>query len=92
MTTKQTCKRIQRMRTQGWQMPDNAVYVGRTTVWGNRYPPEFGEGVYERYIREKLREDKGFLDPLRGKDLACWCPLDKPCHADVLLRILSESE
>jgi hypothetical protein len=22
---------------------------------------------------------------LRGKDLACWCPLDQPCHADVLL-------
>lgn len=24
---------------------------------------------------------------LAGKDLACWCPLDQPCHADVLLRI-----
>jgi Domain of unknown function (DUF4326) len=24
---------------------------------------------------------------LRGKDLMCWCPLDKPCHADVLLRL-----
>lgn len=24
---------------------------------------------------------------LRGKDLACWCPLDHPCHADVLLEI-----
>ena len=24
---------------------------------------------------------------LAGKDLACWCPLDKPCHADVLLEI-----
>jgi len=22
---------------------------------------------------------------LRGKDLACWCPLDQECHADVLL-------
>lgn len=22
---------------------------------------------------------------LHGKDLACWCPLDQPCHADVLL-------
>lgn len=26
-------------------------------------------------------------DALRGKDLACWCPLDRPCHADVLLEI-----
>jgi hypothetical protein len=24
---------------------------------------------------------------LGGKDLACWCPLDQPCHADVLLQI-----
>ncbi len=24
---------------------------------------------------------------LRGHDLACWCPLDSPCHADVLLEI-----
>ena len=27
------------------------------------------------------------LSELRGKDLACWCPLDQPCHADVLLEI-----
>ncbi|RAK24073.1 uncharacterized protein DUF4326 [Salipiger aestuarii] len=27
------------------------------------------------------------LPDLRGKDLACWCPLDAPCHADVLLRM-----
>lgn len=33
------------------------------------------------------------LEPLRGKDLACWCPLVNshgeycPCHADVLLSI-----
>jgi len=25
------------------------------------------------------------IEELRGKDLACWCPLDQPCHADVLL-------
>jgi len=24
---------------------------------------------------------------LRGKNLACWCPLDSPCHADVLLEL-----
>lgn len=24
---------------------------------------------------------------LRGKDLMCFCPLDQPCHADVLLAI-----
>lgn len=27
------------------------------------------------------------LQALRGKNLACWCKLDDPCHADVLLDI-----
>lgn len=27
------------------------------------------------------------LAELRGRDLCCWCPLDAPCHADVLLEI-----
>jgi hypothetical protein len=35
-------------------------------------PPEF---------REAVRAE------LHGKNLACWCPLDGPCHADVLLEI-----
>lgn len=30
------------------------------------------------------------LDPLKGKDLACWCPLDHPCHADVLLELANK--
>ncbi|MBP7641633.1 MAG: DUF4326 domain-containing protein [Thauera sp.] len=27
------------------------------------------------------------LPDLRGRNLACWCPLDAPCHADVLLEL-----
>lgn len=27
------------------------------------------------------------LSSLRGHNLACWCPLDQPCHADVLLEL-----
>jgi uncharacterized protein DUF4326 len=29
------------------------------------------------------------IDELRGKDLACWCPLDKACHADNLLGMMN---
>lgn len=40
---------------------------------------------------EQLEEDavawQVALDELRGRDLACWCPLDQPCHADVLLEV-----
>jgi hypothetical protein len=30
------------------------------------------------------------LTELRGKNLACWCPLDQPCHADVLLELANK--
>lgn len=32
------------------------------------------------------------LTPLAGHDLACWCPLDQPCHADVLLELANRQE
>ncbi len=37
-------------------------------------------------LRTILRPPADFVE-LAGKDLACWCPLDQPCHADVLLEI-----
>jgi hypothetical protein len=30
-------------------------------------------------------EYRAFLAPLRGRDLACWCGIGEPCHADILL-------
>ena len=27
---------------------------------------------------------------LAGSDLACWCPLGRPCHADVLLELAND--
>lgn len=30
-------------------------------------------------------------DQLKGRDLACWCALDAPCHADWLLAIANDS-
>lgn len=37
--------------------------------------------------REKDGKVKKALDELRGKNLACWCKLGEPCHADVLLEL-----
>lgn len=31
-----------------------------------------------------------YIAPLRDKNLACWCPLGSPCHADVLLEIANQ--
>jgi hypothetical protein len=32
-------------------------------------------------------EMRGALSKLRGKNLACWCKVGEPCHADVLLEL-----
>lgn len=41
----------------------------------------FGNYEYDDEDLSRLR------DELSGRDLACWCPLDQPCHADVLLEL-----
>jgi len=38
-------------------------------------------------VRRRLLRPLPDLTPLRGRPLACWCALDRPCHADVLLRL-----
>ena len=38
-------------------------------------------------VVDALRPSKSEIAELTGHDLACWCPLDQPCHADVLLEI-----
>lgn len=32
------------------------------------------------------------IPELRGRDLACWCPLAQPCHADVLLELANAEQ
>jgi hypothetical protein len=39
--------------------------------------------------RDQPTEYEALLLPLQGKNLACWCPLDQPCHADVLLALVN---
>ena len=71
-------------------IPDDAIYVGRPTVWGN--PFKIGQdgnrvevvAKYKVHILSTLLPSA--FNELEGKDLVCWCaPL--PCHADILLEI-----
>ena len=41
--------------------------------------------LYRRWITGSAVRITDLVPELGGKDLACWCPLDQPCHADVLL-------
>lgn len=38
-------------------------------------------------LHSESTKTKALLQQLRGKNLACWCRPDQPCHADVLLEL-----
>lgn len=94
-----TPKRIQRSRNPGWRKPVGVIVVVRPSRWGNPYVVDdsrpdgrqIAVDAYAANIAAAHRIDPGFLPMFRaelaGHDLCCWCPLDAPCHADVLLRV-----
>ncbi|HEY9371501.1 DUF4326 domain-containing protein [Streptomyces sp.] len=57
---------------------------GHPIPWDQLVPYERQQGGYWLHFP---RGNKVFVRELAGRDLACWCPLDQPCHADVLLEI-----
>lgn len=86
-------------------MPPNTVHVARPTKWGNRFQsltPSGRAHAVKRFREWLAGEQQGMLKPaselypdpreLRGKNLACWCPLDAPCHADVLLELANRPD
>jgi hypothetical protein len=91
-------KRIQLSRRKGWRMPPNTVSVARPGKWGN--PFRVGKDAANAAQAVALFRDWAIApygsvpDPteLRGKNLACWCPLDQPCHADVLLELANRED
>lgn len=85
--------RVQLRRTAGWRKPAGTVVVARPSRWGN--PWRVAQGLTPAQAVARYRAAVGrdadrvaeIRRELAGRDLACWCPLDQPCHADVLLEI-----
>lgn len=88
-------RRIQLSRAKGWRKPPGTIVVARPSKWGNPHklsdhPHRTPEIVTRRYrgdLEALLAKFPELLEELRDYDLACWCPLDQPCHADVLLEL-----
>lgn len=71
-------------------LPENAVYIGRPSIWGNPFvigKDGTREEVIEKYSKW-LQSNPKMLDAvqrnLAGKDLVCFCA-PHACHGDVLL-------
>jgi len=43
--------------------------------------------LYKIWLQATADRCSDLVPLLGGRDLVCWCPLDSPCHADVLLEL-----
>lgn len=64
---------------------NGVLYRGPDPVEARRVAVDF-------FRRVRSHDDPNYLAELAGKDLMCWCPLDQPCHADVLLELANTPE
>jgi hypothetical protein len=44
---------------------------------------------YKNYLKYRGMEDT-IIKELKGKNLACFCKIGEPCHADILLKIANQ--
>jgi hypothetical protein len=94
-------QRVQLKRSAGWKMPANTLKVDRTTRWGNPFTAADCGSIaaavaqHGRWMRGEIAAPGGVEPPtaasikatLAGHNLACWCPANGPCHAELLLVI-----
>lgn len=59
-----------------------ATYICVPTV-------EDAVACYREFIEQRPEYLKEAKNQLRGKNLACFCPIGQPCHADVLLELVN---
>lgn len=76
-----------------WGNPFKVGEDGTRAECANYYRLLLGRGFLCASVKASIEDQRRALHyaienlhKLKGKNLACWCPLDgEPCHADVLL-------
>lgn len=72
--------------------PENAVYIGRGSPWGNPYVVgQDGDRrlvitLYAEYLENNPKLKERVKNELKGRDLLCFCK-PQACHGDVLLEV-----
>jgi hypothetical protein len=71
------------------------VSVAYPTKWANPFRPAARAPAanaaaleqYRKHLAERPELVEAARAELAGKDLACWCAPELPCHADLLLAV-----
>ena len=89
-------KRVQKKGFFG-KLPENTKIVNRPSRWGNPYKvDQYGRDqaldLFRVYISQKLASGELDISELKGKNLACFCSLNDPCHADILLDLANKQD
>ena len=75
--------------------PAGSVAIGRGSVWGNPFiigadgDRDTVISKFYHYAKWRLEREPKWLEPLRGKDLACYCS-PNPCHGNAIVMLLEE--
>ena len=86
-----------------YDVPKDAVYIGRPTKWGNPYSHLEGQSLaeykvatreeaverFEQYLLSHPELLEAAKKELRGKDVVCWCA-PKSCHGHILVKYANQ--
>lgn len=77
------------------EQEDLAPYVPIPGGWGGLTSitilhPETAVAAYMDWLVNNPALFIAAFEELPGKDLACWCPIDRPCHGTALLEMVNE--
>jgi hypothetical protein len=73
-------------REQEWTYPSGAPFVPSVEVLREWAARDFRRELLDGHLHSYPSTDE-IIGELAGCDLACWCAVYVPCHADVLLEI-----
>lgn len=87
-----------RLKRKGFRakLPPNTKLVARPTRWSNPFrigiearDHGHAQALFRRYLKGRPELVAAAKQELKGRNLACYCDLDEPCHADVWLEIVN---
>jgi hypothetical protein len=95
--------RFQHFKVKGFRSPAPYWVIKRRSRFGNPFPVPSDQRHDQAAHSEAVAKYRAWITApeqsklladarreLRGRNLGCSCPLDLPCHADVLLELVNQ--